>query len=247
MSTAEEFAARLAETKPAERPTVVTSKPAGDSVDTGTVDPGTEQAAARATLDLALAMRNLAALDRLLAARNRAAAEVDRREAALDRQRAAEYLRQAYRDPLTGVLQREAGRDQLRQRIDYARRAETPLLIAFLDVDGLKRRNDEYGHHAGDLLLRELGTALRAGLRSYDLVMRYGGDEFVCALVDTTVAEAAARFHQINLAWSRAVPGASFSVGVVELATDEHLDAVVARADDEMYRRKRTRGQPPQR
>jgi diguanylate cyclase (GGDEF)-like protein len=180
-----------------------------------------------------------AAVDRMLAARDRAAAALDRREAALDRQRAAEYLRRAYRDPLTGVLQREAGRDQLSQRIGQARRTDAPLVIAFLDVDQLKELNDEQGHAAGDRLLHELGAALRTGLRSYDLAMRYGGDEFVCALSSSGREDARRRFEQIRHSLAATVPGAAFSVGLVELQAGEQVDDVIARADREMYGVKR--------
>jgi len=182
-----------------------------------------------------------AAIDRMLAARDRAAAALDRREAALDRQRAAEYLRRAYRDPVTGVLQREAGRDQLNQRMEQARRTDTPLLVAFLDVDRLKERNDKHGHPAGDRLLRELGAALRTGLRSYDLAMRYGGDEFVFALPGSEREDARRRFQQISDSLASTVPGAAFSVGLVELQAGEEVDDVIARADREMYRVKRAR------
>lgn len=182
-----------------------------------------------------------AAVDRLLAARDRAAAALDRREAALDRRRAAEYLRRAYRDPVTGVLQREAGRDQLSQRISQARRSGAPLLVAFLDVDQLKQVNDEHGHPAGDRLLHELGAALRRSLRSYDLAMRYGGDEFVCALSGSEREDARLRFEQISQSLAATVPGAAFSLGLVELQAGEQVDDVIARADTEMYRVKRAR------
>jgi len=182
-----------------------------------------------------------ATIDRMLAARDRAAAALDRREAALDRQRAAEYLRRAYRDPVTGVLQREAGRDQLSQRIGQARRTGAPLLIAFLDVDQLKQLNDEQGHPAGDRLLHELGVALRTGLRSYDLAMRYGGDEFVCALSGSDREEARRRFEQISRLLATIVPSARFSVGFVELQAGEQVDDVITRADREMYSVKRAK------
>src|SRR3954465_12811199 len=111
-------------------------------------------------------------LDRVFAERDRAAAALDRYEAALDRHRAAQYLKDAYRDRLTGVLQRDAGHDQLRHEFARARRRESPLVIAFIDVDRLKQTNDEHGHSVGDALLRAVGAALRAALRSYDIVVR---------------------------------------------------------------------------
>jgi diguanylate cyclase (GGDEF)-like protein len=191
-----------------------------------------------------------AALDRMLAARDRAAAALDRREAALDRDRAADYLRWAYRDDLTGALQRNAGLDQLGNAVAQAQRSDRPLIVAFLDVDHLKRVNDEHGHPAGDRILGAVGQALRRGLRSYDLVMRYGGDEFVCALPDCDLDEASERFAEVSNSLSNLSVEASFSIGLVELAEDEHVDNVVARADRKMYAERAAqaesaRSQPP--
>jgi len=174
-------------------------------------------------------------LDRMLAARDRAAAALDREEAALDRHRAAEYLKRTYRDELTGALQRDAGRDQLAHEVDRAHRLGDELVIAFLDVVDLKRVNDEQGHAAGDNVLRALGEALRNGLRSYDLVVRYGGDEFVCALPRASMASAGQRFTDVNRLLGAAIPGASVSIGLAELTQDETLDMVVDRADRELY------------
>src|SRR4051794_12494598 len=180
---------------PAAQPTTGPAGSAGDVIELRAED---KDAAALAH-DVAVAARELAAatrkvrtveipdtdhaaLDRLLAARDRAVAAFDRTQAALDRHRAAEYLRRTYRDTLTGTLQREVGRDQLGREVDRAHRMKEPMAVAFVDVDQLKRINDERGHAAGDEALRAVGNALRTALRSYDIVMRYGGDEFVCAL-----------------------------------------------------------------
>jgi diguanylate cyclase (GGDEF)-like protein len=182
-----------------------------------------------------------AALDRLLAARDRVTAAADRRQAALDRRQAAEYLRRTYRDRLTGALQRDAGYDQLTGEVERAHRATTPLVISFLDVDGLKRVNDEQGHAAGDEMLRAVGTALRDGLRSYDVVVRYGGDEFVCALPDTQLADAAPRFEEVGRLLAAASPGATFSIGLAQLDGHEALDSVVRRANGDLRDARATR------
>ena len=198
-------------------------------------------AEARTTDDVSRLHRDLVE-ERLLAARDRAAAALDRREAALDRRRASLYLRKAYRDELTGALQREAGSEQLAQAVDRARRSSESLVVAFLDVDHLKRVNDDAGHAAGDALLRAVGRALRAGLRSYDLVVRYGGDEFVCALPDLTLKAAMRRFDQVSAILAADVPNGSISVGVAHLRPEESVDALILRADRALYRaRKRTR------
>jgi diguanylate cyclase (GGDEF)-like protein len=177
-------------------------------------------------------------LDRLHASRDRAAAALDRREAALDRHRAAEYLRRTYLDLLTGALQREAGRDQLDREVERAARSGTTLVVAFLDVVGLKRINDEQGHDAGDRVLHNVGAALLAGLRRYDVVVRWGGDEFVCALPNSGMRDAERRFAQVQLALNEGTPSIGLSVGLAKLAPGEQLREAINRADRNLYARR---------
>ena len=179
--------------------------------------------------------------ERLLAARDRAAAALDRREAALDRGRARAYLHETYRDELTGALQRKAGHEQLSQAVDRAHRSSESLVVAFLDVDHLKRVNDEQGHAAGDALLSAVGRALRKGLRSYDVVVRYGGDEFVCALPDLALTAARRRFDQVNAILEADSAGTPISLGLARLRPEEDVDGLVLRADRAMYRARKRR------
>jgi len=173
--------------------------------------------------------------DRLLAARDRAEAALDRKQAALDRQRAAEYLRRTYRDSLTGALQREAGTDRLQREVDRTHRAGGLLTICFLDVDGLKRINDGAGHAAGDQVLRAVGDALAQRLRTYDLTVRWGGDEFVCALPGTTPDSAARRLDDVHQRLGELHPGASFTVGIAAQERGDTLQATIDRADRALY------------
>jgi len=177
--------------------------------------------------------------DRILAAGDRAAAAQDRHDAADDRHDAADDLQNAYRDQLTGTLLRGPGCEQLSQTVDRARRTCEPVVFAFLDVDHLKQANDEGGHSAGDALLRQVGAALRDGLRSYDIIVRYGGDEFVCALPGSRLADAEERVSEVRALLAEALAGASVSYGLAELRSDESVVAVIDRADAEMYRRRR--------
>jgi diguanylate cyclase (GGDEF)-like protein len=176
--------------------------------------------------------------DRISTAEDRAAAALDREESALDRHGAAEQLESSYRDELTGVLSRAAGRDQLGQVIDRAHRIAEPLVIVFVDVDHLKLINDAHGHAHGDHVLHEVGSALRQGLRSYDVLVRYGGDEFVCALVGAELATAEMRFGDIARTLAGAIAGTSVSVGFAELREGETLDKAIDRADRDMYVRR---------
>src|SRR5437879_3714074 len=75
-------------------------------------------------------------------------------------------------DEVTGTLRRGPGLRELQHEIDRTRRQGGPMVVAFIDVDGLKAVNDKRGHAAGDQLLRDVAEALKQGLRSYDLVLR---------------------------------------------------------------------------
>jgi len=94
-------------------------------------------------------------------------------------------------DPLTGLPNRRALRFRLSDEMRRATRYASPVSLVLLDIDGLKRINDEGGHGAGDRLIRQVATSIRATLRNSDLGARWGGDEF--AIVMPNAGAAAAR------------------------------------------------------
>ncbi len=136
-------------------------------------------------------------------------------------------------DELTGVMRRAAGMSALEREIARARRQKSALTIGFLDVDGLKAANDTRGHKAGDDLLKGMANALKGGLRGQDLVLRYGGDEFVCVLPDT--ASDAARTKLNSVQADAAKTGIGFSVGVAQLERDDDVVSLLGRADRDLY------------
>ena len=149
----------------------------------------------------------LAAFDRRESAADRTRAAADRAAAAKDRRRAAAALREAGLDDLTGVLRRATGELALMREIHRSRRLRRSLVLAMIDVNGLKRANDAHGHTAGDVLLRAVPDAITATFRAYDVVVRWGGDEFVCALSDTSLDVARERIHDIERALHSRPPG----------------------------------------
>lgn len=143
-------------------------------------------------------------------------------------------------DELTGVLRRAAGISALDRELHRARRQKSPLAVVFIDVDGLKQANDTRGHKAGDDLLRTLASLLKSGLRGQDLVLRYGGDEFVCVLPDTVADGARAKMSWIQTEAEKS--SIAFSIGVAQLERSDDVVSLLARADQEMYAVKARRG-----
>jgi diguanylate cyclase (GGDEF)-like protein len=188
--------------------------------------------------------RAMAAADRLRAAADREQAAADREQAAADREQAARDLQFATTDQLTGAWVRGFGLTEVESEIVRAHRTGGQLVLAFVDVDQLKRVNDSEGHGAGDTLLRLAGETLRARVRPYDIVVRYGGDEFVCALPNVRRAQAQQRFDSIAAAFTAATGGRSISFGLAELEPGDDLQRLVERADRELYASRRSRDTP---
>lgn len=191
---------------------------------------------AAVTFDPAAAADRAAALrDREGAASDRIQAADDREAAAGDRRISAKERAVSSIDALTGAYRRDAGTLELERETARARRTKHSLVIAFVDVDSLKATNDSHGHAAGDQLLRRTVDSMRKHLRSYDLIVRYGGDEFVCAFVDLGMQMAAQRFEAINADLAGTNHG-SITFGLAELKPEDSLADLIARADEALYR-----------
>ena len=178
-------------------------------------------------------LRAKAAVDRVRASEDRARAAADRAMAARERARLERDLQAAHLDDLTGAYRREMGRLALTHELDRVRRSGGPFVVAFVDVDKLKTVNDRDGRPAGDRVLQSVVRAMRARLRSFDPIIRYGGDEFVCGLGGTDLAEAERRFDLIGIA-IEADAGVGISVGLAELEPGDTADAMTERADAAM-------------
>jgi len=110
-----------------------------------------------------------------------------------------ELRQQATHDPLTGLFNRRYLDETLPRELHMAHRRNSPLCVVMLDIDGFKEFNDTVGHGAGDALLREFGHVIHERLRKSDIACRYGGDEFVLVLPDSSIADTHEWLEQIRI------------------------------------------------
>ena len=192
-------------------------------------------------------LRTQAAAERDRASEERARSAAERVNFDAERERFEAELRSTHLDDLTGAYRRGVGRTAIAQEIARARRADGRFVLAFVDVDGLKAVNDRDGHAAGDHVLETIVRTIRTSLRSFDPIVRYGGDEFVCGLAGIDVVEAERRFDAIRGALGTA--GVAISVGLAVLTETDTADVLTARADAAMLevkaQRHRPGGHPP--
>lgn len=152
----------------------------------------------------------------------------------------------ALRDPLTGTGNRIAMDQTLEREIHMARRHQQPLSLLMLDIDHFKRVNDSHGHAAGDQVLKAVATSIKNQLRNVDMVFRFGGEEFLILLSNTS-REAAAMVGE-RLRYSSQVADyrvegkqieLTVSLGCSTLLPAESADSLLRRADSALYVAKR--------
>lgn len=139
-------------------------------------------------------------------------------------------------DPLTGLPNRRAIGEQLPREMARARRGETPLCLAIIDLDHFKAYNDGRGHLAGDAVLRACAVAWDSKLRGEDTIVRYGGEEFLVVLPDCTLENAAEIVERLRTATP---DDQTCSAGLACWDSAETMDDLLERADSALYRAKR--------
>lgn len=154
----------------------------------------------------------------------------------------------AMRDPLTGLANRRLLEELLDSELARTQRSGTPLAVAYIDLDGLKAVNDEHGHDAGDVVLRETAHRLLAAVRGADVVARVGGDEFVIIFepADPESNHLIARIERMLAAPIVIDDGVTVwcpaSLGTADTRfVGRHPERLIAAADDAMYQVKRAR------
>ncbi|MHB1215623.1 MAG: diguanylate cyclase [Thiobacillus sp.] len=153
----------------------------------------------------------------------------------------------ALTDQLTGLPNRRSAMDQLEQAWSAASRSGLPLSVMVVDIDHFKHINDSYGHAAGDMVLRESASVLRASARREDSVCRIGGEEFlvICPNTDIKSAMLSAERLRANMSAKRMLIGQTeksltISVGVATRESDTaDMDVLVSSADQALYAAKK--------
>jgi diguanylate cyclase (GGDEF)-like protein len=172
---------------------------------------------------------------RAQAAEHLALAAEDREAGARDREQAARDRLQSHADrELLAREIRSAGRNDVDRELDRCRRTGLALVVAYVDVVGLSAPTDSAGHSSPDAQLARAVMLITAHLRSYDLVVRLGGDEFLCAMSDMTVVGARERFSRVAAALAAQRDGSAIRVGFAELGPADTSQELIERADAEL-------------
>ncbi|HYA88430.1 MAG TPA: diguanylate cyclase [Nitrospirota bacterium] len=151
-------------------------------------------------------------------------------------------VRQATTDPLTGISNRVKFTDALNMEIRRAGRFGSELTLIMFDVDHFKDINDTYGHQAGDKVLRTLTSLVAHSIRASDLFARWGGEEFMILILNTSVDKARVFAEKLrHMIDSRKFPGVGHvtcSFGVAQMEADDNDDRFTRRVDNALYRAK---------
>lgn len=155
-----------------------------------------------------------------------------------------ELIERASRDPLTGLANRRVLDERVGNIMERSRRYRQPVSMVVMDLDYFKQVNDTFGHPVGDEVLVAVARVLQANIRSTDLLVRLGGDEFLAILENSDGvcgAKLARRFcdkvRELDVFIDNATK-LGVSIGVAELESDESASEWLARADDSLYQAK---------
>ena len=146
-------------------------------------------------------------------------------------------------DSLTGLLNRRAFHDIARQALEHKRRTDSPISLALGDIDKFKQVNDSYGHAVGDEVLSEIASRLSNSLRGTDVVVRWGGEEFLCFFPATDLPAAMTLVEKLRLAVNAYPVSTAFGEFNVSITfglaqVDEDIHDAIRRADKALYQGK---------
>jgi diguanylate cyclase (GGDEF)-like protein len=155
------------------------------------------------------------------------------------------FERQAMRDPLSGLLNRRGMRENLQQEFSRYQRYHNNLTVMMCDIDHFKVVNDQYGHDKGDEIIKSLATMLKAGLRKQDSLARWGGEEYLFLLPETSGHQAMqlaeklrtkvekTQYQQNDKAFSITI-----SIGLHQITATDSINQAITKADTNLYKAK---------
>jgi len=153
----------------------------------------------------------------------------------------------AYLDALTGLYNRKHFSELANMDIERALRTNQSIYTVMLDLDFFKNVNDTYGHAAGDVVLKTTAGIIRQTIRSYDLVGRYGGEEFVLLITDLEPSEAYKLMERIRenieyniIRYENKIIKITCSIGLAKFVENDTLESSVKKADDALYSAKKS-------
>ena len=152
-----------------------------------------------------------------------------------------ETFEKAIRDPLTKLYNRHYLMERLNELISKAKRNETKFLLSFIDLNNFKQVNDTYGHEEGDKVLKQVADIIKSNFRSYDLIARYGGDEFIVVIEeDGQYFDINKVLHEINKDIEKALSKyhISISYGIATSDEENTIEKLISLADERMYENK---------
>ncbi|MBX2809644.1 MAG: GGDEF domain-containing protein [Cellvibrionaceae bacterium] len=158
------------------------------------------------------------------------------------RHRLEQEKQRALTDTLTGLPNREAYSERLHQEVQRWQRYQHPLTLAIVDIDFFKKINDNYGHGVGDRVLKIVSAAIAKRLREVDFMARFGGEEFVLLLPETTGEQSLTLLNRIRESLAKAPfkykdqkISITVSIGITAFNEGDHSQAVFDRADKALY------------
>ena len=160
------------------------------------------------------------------------------------RMRADKFYGLAILDPLTGLYNRRYGEESLQKEITRAENTGTDLAVIAIDLDYFKETNDQFGHAAGDMVLKEFARHLRRAIRACDVPIRIGGDEFLVVLPECpkeNVPIILSRLKPFDVKFNRERITVCYSRGRAQYQVGDTPQTIIQRADKSLYDEKAAR------
>ena len=155
-----------------------------------------------------------------------------------------ELKQKAYTDELTKISNRAFFEEEFNKEVARYSREKTPFSFILLDIDKFKDFNDNYGHQVGDEILKNLAETIKQNIRQTDIFARWGGEEFVCMLLNTSIQNAKKLAEHLRKAVENHIfknnLRVTCSFGIAEFSEDDTKESIMKRVDEALYKAKKS-------